>query len=31
MKLGYNGHLNTRNTFLKEVFSKSSNFPSNFG
>jgi hypothetical protein len=31
MKLGYKGHLNTRNKFLKEVFPKSNDFPSNFG
>jgi hypothetical protein len=31
MKLGHKDHLNTRNKFLKEVFSKSNDFPSDFG
>jgi hypothetical protein len=31
MKLGHNGHLNTRNKFPKEFFPKSNDFHSNFG
>jgi hypothetical protein len=31
MKPRHKGHLNTRNTFSKEVFPKSKDFPFNFG
>jgi hypothetical protein len=31
MKSGHKGHLNTRNTFPKEVFPKSKDFPLDFG
>jgi hypothetical protein len=31
MKPGDMGHINTRNTFLKEVFLKSKDFPFDFG
>jgi hypothetical protein len=31
MKLGHKGHLNKRNKFPKVVFSKSKDFPSDFG
>jgi hypothetical protein len=31
MKLGYEGHLNTRNTFPTEVFPKFKDFPFSFG
>jgi hypothetical protein len=30
MKPGYKGHLNTRNTFSKEIFPKSKDFPFDF-
>jgi hypothetical protein len=31
MKSGHKGHLNTRNTFSKEVFPKYNDFPFDFG
>jgi hypothetical protein len=31
MKIGHKGHLNTRNKFPKVIFSKSNDFPSDFG
>jgi hypothetical protein len=31
MKSGHKGHLNTRNTFSKEIFPKSKDFPFDFG